>query len=442
MKRIIVLVFLLFFFLPSLLQADESQSDGDSTEEEYNFDLSEIESSPFELGGYIEHTPVYIGLDKDSSLYKLNFYNQEKRDNAYDFNLNLDLNVSYTKEWVKLYLDSYSKFQSSPYGGTGKINLYEGYLLLTPEPSLNVLFGKKTLRWGKGYAWNPVSFIDRPKDPEDPQLPLEGYYMITGNFTKSFEGDLKTISFSPVIVPVYEDLNKQFGTVDHINIAGKLYFLLYDTDIDFLFLAGGSKPFQYGFDFSKNLSANFEIHGEYSHIKDYTKVVTDSSGNLYKESYNANNYLLGLRYLTESNTTFIFEYYRNDTGFSSYEMEDYYSFIDTSFDEYLLTGNNASLLECKTLQKGPYGKMNPGKDYLYLRATKQDAFDIVYFNPSFTTIYNIDDKSFTLTPELLYNPVTNLELRFRTVLNFGGEYSEFGEKPADYRLEFRMRYYF
>ncbi|MEQ8172949.1 MAG: hypothetical protein ABRQ38_28960, partial [Candidatus Eremiobacterota bacterium] len=118
MKRIIVLVFLLFFFLPSLLQADESQSDGDSTEEEYNFDLSEIESSPFELGGYIEHTPVYIGLDKDSSLYKLNFYNQEKRDNAYDFNLNLDLNVSYTKEWVKLYLDSYSKFQSSPYGGT------------------------------------------------------------------------------------------------------------------------------------------------------------------------------------------------------------------------------------------------------------------------------------------------------------------------------------
>jgi len=54
----------------------------------------------------------------------------------------------------------------------------------------------------------------------------------------------------------------------------------------------------------------------------------------------------------------------------------------------------------------------------------------------------MDDKSFTLTPELLYNPVTNLELRLRSVLNFGGKYSEFGEKPADYRIEFRMRYYF
>jgi hypothetical protein len=29
--------------------------------------------------------------------------------------------------------------------------------------------GKKVVKWGKGYAWNPVAFVDRPKNPEDPE---------------------------------------------------------------------------------------------------------------------------------------------------------------------------------------------------------------------------------------------------------------------------------
>ena len=36
--------------------------------------------------------------------------------------------------------------------------------------------GKRTLRWGKGYAWNPIGFVERPKDPNDPDLAREGYW--------------------------------------------------------------------------------------------------------------------------------------------------------------------------------------------------------------------------------------------------------------------------
>jgi hypothetical protein len=40
-------------------------------QEEYKFDLSEIEKKPYHLGGYVELRPVLFGLDRDASLYKL-----------------------------------------------------------------------------------------------------------------------------------------------------------------------------------------------------------------------------------------------------------------------------------------------------------------------------------------------------------------------------------
>jgi hypothetical protein len=57
-------------------------------------------------------------------------------------------------------------------------------------------------------------------------------------------------------------------------------------------------------------------------------------------------------------------------------------------------------------------------------------------------ITNVKDQSFSVTPELLYTGITNLELRLKTFFIVGGRNTEFGEKQNDYRFEFRMRYYF
>jgi hypothetical protein len=42
----------------------------------------------------------------------------------------------------------------------------------------------------------------------------------------------------------------------------------------------------------------------------------------------------------------------------------------------------------------------------------------------------------------LYTGITNLELRLKGTALVGQRGSEFGEKPNDYRIEFRVRYYF
>jgi hypothetical protein len=227
-----------------------------------------------------------------------------------------------------------------------------------------------------------------------------------------------------------------------MNIAGKLYLLLYDTDIDFMALTGGSKSTRYGFDFSRNIVTNFEVHGEFAWINDFTANVIDSSGNMFQKTYDAKSYLLGLRYLTEIDTTYILEYYYNGTGLTDDEMKDYFSFVNTGYNSFLSSGDTTLLNRASSLTEGNYGKMNPMRDYLYLRISQKEPFDILYFTPAITGIVNTDDRSFSVSPELLYTRITNLEMRLKLMVLVGNRLTEFGEKQNDYRVELRARYYF
>ncbi|GAI94815.1 unnamed protein product, partial [marine sediment metagenome] len=268
------------------------------------------------------------------------------------------------------------------------------------------------------------------------------FVVASADYIKSFDGPLRTFSFTPVLMPVYEHINDDFGKVDRLNFAGKTYFLLYDTDIDLIFLTGGSKTNRYGMDFSRNITSNFEIHGELAFINDYEKRFINSDGTVFDKEYDATSYLLGLRYLTKSDTTYIFEYFHDATGFAESEMTDYFSFINKGYDTYLTSGDDSLLKEASNAAGGSYNRKNPMRDYLYLRVSQKEPFDILYFTPSLTGIFNINDGSFSIGPELLYTGVKNLELRLRTTFLIGDSYTEYGEKLNDFWIGLRVRYYF
>ena len=410
--------------------------------EEYTFDMSEIEKKPYHIGGYAEFRPVLFGLNKKASLYKLKFYNRDEGSTLEEYNSTLQLEGSLEKGIAKLFVKTNTDYKKSYSGEDQKTTGYEGFLSLKPSSSLTIEMGKKTLKWGKGYAWNPVAFVDRPKDPDEPEQGMEGFFMASADYIKSFDGPLKTVSLTPVLVPVYDHINNTFGDINKLNFAGKLYFLFYDTDIDFIMLAGGSKPTRYGMDFSRNIIPNFEIHGEVAFINEYNKKIIDGNGNNFEKQHDTKSYLIGIRYLTEKDTTYIFEYYGNGTGFTSGEMRDYFSFVNKAYDSYISTGNNALLKKALNVTEGNYGRPNPTRDYIYLRVSQKEPFDILYFTPSITGIFNVNDRSFSLSPELLYTGITNLELRLKATLIAGERLSEYGEKQNDYRAEFRARYYF
>jgi hypothetical protein len=413
--------------------------------EEYKFDISEIEKKPYHVGGYAEFRPVLFVLDRDAALYKLRFFDRDEGKTIEEYNGKLQLEGSYEKGMARLFIRTNFDLQYSYLGwehNEAKRMIYEGYLSLKPSDSLGFKLGKQTLLWGKGYAFNPVAFVSRPKDPDDPELALEGVITASADYIKSFSGPLKTFSVTPVIFPVYEHINDDFGEINHLNFAGKIYFLFYDTDIDFLFLTGKSRTNRFGMDFSRNITTNFEVHGEFAFINNQTKRVIDSQGIISESKFDAKSYLLGVRYLTASDITFIFEYYRNGTGFTHLEMKDYFTFIDKGYDLFLVAGNDSLLKKAAGITEGNYGRPNAMKDYLYLRISQKEPLNILYFTPALTGIMNLNDKSVSISPELLYTGITNLELRLKAIALVGQNGSDYGEKPNDYRIELRVRYYF
>ena len=458
MKRLVcafVILLVLFVSMSSFAEESPSQpSAGQTTEtqapassspgekQEYKFEPSEIEKKPYHIGGYLELRPILYGLDKEAALYKLKFGDRDEGGTVEDYIGRLWLEGSYEKGIVGLFLKTSLGLAYTYKGWDYQAKIYEGYASLKPSSSLTIDLGKRVFNWGKGYAWNPVAFVDRPKDPDEPELPREGYIVATADYIKSFEGLLKTFSVSPILLPVYKNVNDDFGKIDHLNFAGKIYFLFYNTDIDLLFLTGESKTDRFGFDFSRNVTTNLEVHGELAFIKNQQTTTVDSIGNVSVTKYDATSYLLGLRYLSSMDTTYIIEYYHNGAGFSSSELMGFYSFTDKAFDIYESTGNKKQFLKAETLFQGNYGKMNPGKDYLYLRISQKEPFNILYFTPALTTIMNLDDQSFSISPEFLYTGIKNWEFRLKGMALVGPKGTEFGEKQNDYKIEFRVRYYF
>ena len=419
------------------------------SQDSYQVDLSQIEKEiekaadkPYSLGGFLEFQPAIFGIDRDAAFSRLRFF-RNRQDSLFDqYNFRLRLDGSYKKDIFSFFFKTDTLARNDFDGWDEDTRLFEAYLSVKPSPVFIVEAGKKVMKWGKGYAWNPVSFIDRPKNPEDPEEALEGSTVATVDYIRSFDGPLKTTTLTTALIPVYRHFNAKFGELYHLNFASKLYLLLYDTDLDFMVFAGPSRTTRYGFDFSKNLTTNFEIHGEWAVINNFKLNPINARGTAHTQESEAISYLLGLRYLTEKETIYILEYYRDGTGFSRGQMKDFFTFVEDSYRDFLSTGNDSGLVRGARLSKGAYGKANPMRHYLYFRVSQKEPFDILYLTPALTSIINPADGSLNLIPEVAYSPMTNLELRLRGAFLLGGKRTDYGEKQNDYRLEFRLRYFF
>ncbi len=398
--------------------------------EEFSFDSAAFEKKPFEFGGYLELKADRAWLNPAGSFYKLNGLDRGTLDRN---TATLKLNAKFTQGIASLNLRGAAEVRRDDLARERNERFDEAYVSFKPDPGFTLDIGKIALKWGKGYAWNPVGFVERAKDPNDVELAREGFTMVTADFIRNFEGDLKTVAFTPVLIPVGSGHNSDFGQPNHINAAAKLYLFYKDTDIDFTWLGSGSRTARFGVDFSRNLTSNFEIHGEWARIRDFELRSIDSAGNVSATTRDVTSALVGLRYLTENDTTWIAELYRNGTGYTESQLTDFLALADST----------NPLLFNKAKQISPaYARANAGRDYLYLRASQKEPFDIVYFTPSVTLIANLADKSWSISPELLYTGITNLDLRLRATWLHGAAGSEFGEKQNKRRLELLARFYF
>ena len=409
-------------------------------DEEFSFDASAFEKRSFEFRGFAELWPEYLRSNTDGALYQLAFAGEEGRREIVRGKAALELEGRFTKGIATLLLRGRSDAVWDYRGRETEHRLLEGLASLQPKANLSLFAGKKAYRWGKGAAWNPVGFVERPKDPNDPTESREGFWTAGLDWIRSFDGALKTVALTPLVVPTVTDLNAEFGEPGHLNFAAKLYLLYRDTDLDFMLLGNGSRSARYGVDFSRNLAPNFEVHGEFAYITDFqrTEISTYPTCRTTKSGIeDVVSYLLGLRYRTERDVSYTLEYYFNGTGNSERQQRRFYDCVHAAWER-----GDESLLQRLSQPSGPFVKPNPMQRYLQMRVVWNEPADILYLAPGVQAFYNLDDHSLQVAPQVVYTGIENLELFVRVTVPVGGTGTEWGEKANDYKLDFRVRYYF
>jgi hypothetical protein len=363
-------------------------------------------------------------------------------DTLWQTDLDLTVEGKYNHDAIKLYGRFNGLFYDNDYEDIEfEKHFQEVYLTFQPSYSFSIDAGKKVHKWGKGYAFSPAAFFSRPKDLDDPDATLEGYYSLSADFIKSYEGILQTFAIMPVLMPVTNDFNHELGPENELIWGGKLYLLTFDTDIDFMFLISENMDDHFGIDFSKNITTSLEIHGDAAMVKNHTQYLIDQYGNTSIAQDSVFNFLLGVRYLSNQDTTYILEYYRNGEGYSDRGYENYLTFIENGYNQYLNTSSTTSISKSKKYA-AYYNQQAAMRDYLYLKISQKEPFNILYFVPGITFIYNLNDQSTSITPYITYSSLTNLTLELKTGFLFGGAKTEYGEKINKARIVLSMQYYF
>lgn len=407
------------------------------------FDASEFKLEPFEFKGYAQLQSEMASINNSGTPYQLLYDADDSINRLGQTTASVELEASYNKNAATYLLRTYSSRSQNTIDQLEiEHDIYEAYMSLQLDAGLNIDLGKKLNRWGKGYAWNPVGFVERKKDPSDPELSREGYWVASMDFVKSMDGDLKTIAFTPIVLPNDGEINDEFGEPDHSNLGGKIYLLYRDTDIDFTFLTKGSKTARYGVDFARNIAPHFEVHGEYAYITDTVRIpLTDNCNAGEKVVDDVSSYLMGLRYRTENDIHHIAEYYYNGEGFTEDELKRFYSCVHQAWDA-LDNDLLDDLATINSLNAGAYTTQNPMQRYMHLKSWWSEPYDILYFTPGIQLFYNVDDGSYSVMPEVVYTGVNNLQLRARVKYFSGDLLTEYGEKLSENKVEFRLRYYF
>jgi hypothetical protein len=403
--------------------------------QEYDFEIPEPDPKGIQFNGNLDTKWGLLHTRKGSPFYGIQFFDDtEKNDYLSQYRLDYYLDGSYNFKQVGFFMKAYTQYSKEE---PLSLSFYELFGSLNFSPRLSMSIGKRRFNWGKGYAFNPAGFVNAEKDPENPDLALAGKASVYLNYNKSFTSDLlRNFAATAVFLPPESVVNQRFAPAGQTGAALKLYFLLKNIDIDLMALLDKDEPSRIGIDFSTNLKENLEVHAEYSYANDEIFYISNSE--ILNYNSRGGSLLLGLRYLHRTNTTFILEYYHNNKGLSKNEFTDYLGFLHYSLN----SDDPAVISQARLAVPVVSNSKTMMRDYLYLKISQPEPFDLVYSSISLFTIYNLADNSFLLSPQISYKPYTNFELLLWPFFMIGNEDSEYGTKQFRKKAEIWLRFYF
>ena len=405
-------------------------------QEEGTSEVPPEQEKKLEWNGNLDVKYTLFHMHESSPLFQLQFpVNKPSSSLLTQYRFEPYLNAEYRTSDLGFYLRTHATYFSD---ADASVDIFEAYGNFNPTFSTTLQAGKRVYNWGKGYAFNPVGYVNPVKDPENPELAQAGLLSANVEYVKSFSsGALQNMSLLLVAIPSSGNVSNRFGELKQTDLALKTSFLVWDTDIDLMGFYSLQKPKRIGVDIARNVSENWEVHGELSYSANVEKF-TIANKSVASNIGSGATYLFGIRYLHESNVTLIAEYYHNQFGLSASEFDSYSRFLASGTQ-----GNDPIQLQQMAKVNQTYFRgSNLMKDYLYLKLTKPEPFDWLYLTLSAFTIYNVADKSFLLSAMMNYKPATNIEFILWPTLVTGGGNTEYGSKAFRQKVELWMRVFF
>lgn len=353
---------------------------------EYDFsmdELEEIQVKSFEYSGYLKAQHKYQIINKSSSKYP-----SKNKDYMNTYLGEAFLNLKYFKDKFSIQSDLMANYENKDNLEKDSYTINQAFVNYKYNQNHEINLGKKVARWGKGYFFNPIAFIDKKKDPNEPESVKEGFTQINYIYNKAFNKEIQNISFEASYLKTNDEINSDLFEEDSNNIALKTYFLYKDIDIDLAYFYSDKQANKYGFDFSTNIKTNFEIHAEFA-----------------KNDNSWYSYLLGLKYLSENELTITSEYF-----YQNQEQDKETPFWDNS--------------------------------YFINKFSQKEPFDMLYFNIYYKNSLNLDDKSHQNNLGFIYTGYKNLTFDFSIGKYFGENSSEFGNKLVDKFTWLQIKYSF
>lgn len=346
-------------------------------------EFEQMELKNYDFSGYTKVQHKHQRLNEDSLMYP------SKNKNSQETYLGeLFFNYKYFKDQFTFNTDIVAHYENIDNIKEDTYTINQAIVTYKFNDFNELNIGKKTPKWGKGYFSSPIAFIDRTKDPNEPEANKEGFTGINYKFNKVYEGDLQNIGLDFTYFRTTQDFNEDFYAKNSNILASKLYFLYKDVDIDIAYLYSDEIANKFGVDFSTNIKTNFEIHGEFAQ---------------HDDGYY--NYLLGLKYLTDSELTVISEYlYQNKQQVVNKPLWD--------------------------------------NQYVINKITQKDPFNILYWSVYFMNSFNLDDKSHQDNIGVTYTGFKNLGLDFSYTKMSGKNSSEYGGKLIDNYTWLQIKYSF
>ena len=302
----------------------------------------------------------------------------------------------------------------------------------------DLLLGKKILKWGTGYAFNPTGVIEPQRSPSDPTDRLD---QNDGRNLASLTAFVGKSSLTIVYLNDAEFAHSALHWGDN-EIALRAYTFLEGFDITLVGHYREGQRLEIGANSSYVIGENLELHGDILGKKGssalYHPIITSDDPDQFYGSYPYqplfadsreiySKILLGGQFTFDSGINLALEYYHNGEGLNLQQWQRWMNFV--RFQDAiqrgtivvppgLVTSSRINLL-WSLLTLSPRGAM---RDYLFARI----AHTIDSWGGETLCFMNAEDRSLVIIPTITYKPIASLSVYVRCAFYAGRDGSEFG----------------